>query len=531
MARVRRKGANGDCWFDEDAAERAVSFFPRFLVHVKGEWAGQPFELDTWQADEIIRPLFGWKRKDGTRRYRTVYVEVPRKNGKSNLSAGIALILLFADQEPGAEVFSAAADRDQANIVFDLAKQMVLASPDLSAISELYRRSIVVPRTGSAYHVLSADAHTKHGKNASGVIFDELHAQPNRELWDVLNTSTGARRQPVTVAITTAGYDRQSICWEVHEYARRAKEGIIKDDSFLSVIHGAEEDADWRDPKVWRAVNPGLGRSVKLDYIEQQARKAIESPSYQNTFRRLHLNQWTQQNSRFIDLDAWNACGSAPDIERLKGRYASAGLDLSSTTDLSAFVLLFPPTSEDDLAYDVVAWFWIPEDNLEKRTRRDGVPYDLWVRDGFIEATPGNIVDYDLIKRRIEEINERYYLQEVALDRWNATQIATQLDQEGLTVVPFGQGYRDMSAPTKDLEALILAKRVRHGGNPVLRWMADNVSVKQDPAGNLKPDKAKSNGRIDGIVALIMALGRANVNPPSGSIYGGAGPRIIALNN
>jgi phage terminase large subunit-like protein len=537
MARVGRKrrkvARDGAYWFDEEAADLAASFFPRFLQHVKGEWAGRPFELDTWQREQIIRPLFGWKRKDGTRRYRTVYVEVPRKNGKSNLSAGIALILLFTDREPGAEVYSCAADRDQAAIVFDLAKQMVESSPDLASISEIYRRSIVVPRTGSTYQVLSADAHTKHGKNASGVIFDELHAQPNRELWDVLTTSTGARRQPITVAITTAGFDRQSICWEIHEYARRVKEGIVEDDSFLPVIYGAAEDADWTDETIWRSVNPGLGVSVKLDYLRQEAKRAAETPSYQNTFRRLHLNQWTQQNSRFIDLALWNACNAAPDVAKLQGRYASAGLDLSSTTDLSALVLVFPPAKDDPGAergpIDVLAWFWMPEENVAKRSKKDGVPYDLWVRNRLIEATPGNIIDYDVIRKRINEIQGRFYLQEIAIDRWNATQLATQLQSDGFTIVPFGQGYRDMSAPTKDLEALIIAKRIRHGGNPVLRWMADNVSVKQDPAGNLKPDKAKSNGRIDGIVALIMALGRANVNPPYGSVYGSDGAGITLL--
>lgn len=532
MARVGRKRGkalrDGEFWFDEDAADRAVGFFPRFLIHVKGEWAGRPFELDAWQREQIIRPLFGWKRNDGTRRYRTVYVEVPRKNGKSSLVAGIALILLYADGEQGGEVYSCAADRDQAAIVFDLAKQMVVHSPELSAISEIYRRSIVVPRTASAYHVLSADAATKHGKNASGVIFDELHAQPNRELWDVLNTSTGARRQPVTMAITTAGYDRTSICFEIHDYACKVRDGIVRDDTFLPVIHGAKDDADWRDPEVWKATNPGLGVSVKLDYIEQQAKKAIETPTYQNTFRRLHLNQWTQQNTRFIDLAQWDGCNAPVDTEKLKQRWCSAGLDLSSTTDLSAFVLLFPPTKQDAF-YDVLARFWMPQDNVIERARRDRVPYDAWVRDGFIRATPGNVVDYDAIRDEIVSLRDDYYINELAIDRWNATQISTQLAEGGLTVVPFGQGFRDMSSPTKDFEALVVSKRLRHGGNPVLRWMADNVSVKQDPAGNFKPDKAKSTGRIDGIVALVMALGRANLNPPFGSIYGGSGPRFWAI--
>ncbi len=520
----------GEYRFDEDAADRAVTFFPRFLTHVKGEWAGRPFELDEWQRERIIRPLFGWKRADGTRRYRTVYVEVPRKNGKSNLSAGIALILLYADHEPGAEVYSAAADRDQAAIVFELAKSMVQSSPDLRAISEVYRRSIVVPRTGSAYHVLSADVKTKHGKNASGVIFDELHAQPNRELWDVLTTSTAARRQPVVVAITTAGYDRESICWEVHDYACKVRDGVVQDDSFLPVIYGAGTDEDWRDREVWRRVNPGLGVSIKLDYLEQEARRAAETPSYQNTFRRLHLDQWTQQNTRWIDLEVWDACGGPVDPEALRSRVCFAGLDLSTTTDLAAFVLLFPPDGEYT-DYRVVPYFWVPEETVAKRSKRDQVPYDAWVRDGLIEATEGNVADYDVIRKRINEVSHLFDLREIAVDRWNASQITSQLTADGFVMVPFGQGFRDMSGPTKELEAVLLSKRLRHAGNPVLRWMADNVSVRTDPAGNLKPDKAKSTGRIDGIVALIMALGRAVLQPEFVSVYDreGRGLYVIGL--
>jgi phage terminase large subunit-like protein len=337
-------------------------------------------------------------------------------------------------------------------------------------------------------------------------------------LWDVLNTSTGARRQPVTVAITTAGYDRTSICFEVHDYAIKVRDGIIQDDTFMTVIHGAKEDADWRDPAVWKAVNPGLGRSVKFDYIEQQARKAIETPTYQNTFRRLHLNQWTQQNTRFIDLDVWDAGNRSIDPAALQNQACFAGLDLSTTTDISAFVLLFPPV-DDGGEYTVLPYFWVPEENVDKRSKKDRVPYDVWVRDGFIEATPGNVIDYDTIRKRITELSTKFTIFDLAIDRWNATQISTQLEQDGFTVVPYGQGYRDMSAPTKNLEALLMSKRVRHGGNPVLRWMADNVSVKQDPAGNLKPDKAKSTGRIDGIVGMIMALGRANLNPEVRGTY------------
>jgi phage terminase large subunit-like protein len=507
MARLK-----SEHWFDEEAAELAVEFFPRFLRHVKGEWAGQPFELSPWQRDKIIRPIFGWKRKDGTRRYRTVYVEVPRKSGKSSLSAGIALILLYSDREMGGEVYSAAADRDQAAIVFDAAKSMVESSPELQAISDVYRRLIFVRRTSSVYRVLSADVPTKHGLNAHGIIFDELHAQRTRDLWDVLTTSTGARRQPLVVAITTAGFDRESLCWEVHNYACKVRDGVIQDDTFLPVIYGAADDEDWRDEKVWKQVNPGLGISIKLDYLRQEARKAAETPSYQNTFRRLHLNQWTQQNERWIDLAAWDACAGPVEVESLAKKRCFAGLDLSTTTDITACVLLFPPDKNAD-AFRLVPFFWVPEDTVAKRTRRDGVPYDAWVRDGLIETTPGNVVDYDRMRERIKKLRNQYYLVEIAIDRWNATQLAAQLQNDGHEVVGFGQGFRDMSSPTKELEKLVISKRLQHGGHPVLRWMADNVSVKQDPAGNLKPDKAKSTGRIDGIVASIMALGRFMAKP------------------
>src|SRR5437867_9476418 len=334
-------------WFDEEAAERACSFFEDMLVHVKGEWAGQPFVLEPWQRD-IARSLFGWKRRDGTRRYRIAYIEVPKKNGKSTLVAGIGLYLLTADGEQGGEVYSAAADREQAAIVFSTAKSVVQASPELAARCETYHRSIVVPRTGSSYKVLSADVPTKHGLNPSGILFDELHAQPNRELWETLVTGGAARRQPLVVAITTAGYDRQSICYELHDHAVKVRDGIIHDDAFLPVIYAADEAGDWTDPKVWKKANPSLGVSVKVDFIREECERAKENPRKQNSFRRLHLNQWTEQSTRWIDMGVWAECAGAVDAEALQGRICYAGLDLSSTTDLSAFVLLFPPKEKDE---------------------------------------------------------------------------------------------------------------------------------------------------------------------------------------
>jgi len=513
-------------WFDEQAAAVAVAFFERLLVHVKGEWAGQPFLLLPWQK-KIVRDVFGWKRPDGTRRYRTVYIEVPRKNGKSNLAAGLALYMLFLDDEPGAEIYSAAADTDQAAIVFDLAKQMVEASPALEARSEVYKRSIVVPATRSVYRVVSADAYTKHGFNAHGVVFDELHAQPNRELWDVLTTATGARRQPLVIAITTAGYDRESICWEQHEYARKVAEGIIEDDTFYPAIWAADEDDDWLDEEVWKKANPSLGHTLKWEYLRGEARRAQQSPAYQNTFRRLHLNQWTQQETRWLPMEAWNACAHEVDEEALAGWVGYGGLDLASSVDIAAFEIVFPPREEGDL-WRVVSRFWIPEENIVERARRDRVPYDAWVRDGYITATPGNVIDYAFIMAEIERLGEMYDIREIAFDRWGAVQISTALEERGFTMVQFGQGFRSMSPPTKELLRLVLEGKIAHGGHPVLRWMADNLVVDTDPAGNVKPNKKKSREKIDGMVALIMALDRATRHAAEGgSVYETRGIRTL----
>jgi phage terminase large subunit-like protein len=520
-----RDSSRDNFWVDEAAAAKACEFFERFLRHAKGEWAGQRFALSEWQRRDIIRPIFGWKRPDGTRKYRKVYVEVPRKNGKSTLGAGIALYLLFSDGEPGAEIYSAAADREQAAIIFDVARQMVDQDSDLRSRCEVFRRSIVVGKTGSAYHVLSADAPTKHGKNSHGVLFDELHAQPDRELYDVLKTSTGSRRQPLFVMFTTASYDKTSICWEEHEYATPLLAGSIHDDTYLPIIYAADQDEDWTDPKVWAQANPGLGESVLIQYLQDECNRAKESPAYQNTFRRLHLNQWTEQAERFLDMSSWDECAGQVDPSELEGCPCWAGLDSASTIDITAFVLCF---ADQDGSYSWLPFFWVPEESIQKRSMKDRIQYDDWEKLGFIESTPGNVCDYDHIRERIKQLAEKYRIQAIAYDRWNASQLVTQLMNDGATMVPFGQGYQSMSAPTKELIKLVISRKLRHGGNPVLRWMASNVASKQDPAGNQKPDKAKSSEKIDGIVAEIMALGRAMVGggKPS-SIYEERGPIFV----
>ena len=512
-------------WYDDRAAEMAARFFSRLLRHTKGEWAGQGFALQAWQ-ETIVRDVFGWKRPDGTRKYRRVYIEVPRKNGKSTLSAGLALLLLFADNEPGAEVYSAAADREQAAIVFDQAKQMVVGSPALARYAEVYKRAIVVGETMSSYKVLSSDVGTKHGLNAHGVIFDELHAQPNRELWDVLTTSQGSRRQPLVVAITTAGFDRQSICWEQHEYARQVLAGVIEDEAFYGYIAAAEEGDDWTDPAVWAKANPSMGVTVQEEYLRAEAERARQVPAYQNTFRRLHLNQWTQQEERWLDLGVWDGCAGAVDEEELAGRLCYGGLDLASTTDIAAFVLVFPPAGGDD-RYVVVPRFWIPRDNMVERARRDRVPYDAWVRDGLMSATPGNVIDFQRIVGEIRALAKRYKVAEVAFDRWGAVQVSQELAGAGLTMVQFGQGFASMASPTKELLRLALERKLAHGGQPVLRWMADNMTVEMDAAGNVKPSKKKSREKIDGMVALIMGLDRALRNETRPSVYEGRGLVVI----
>ena len=505
-------------WFDKKAADKAVYFFEHYLSHVKGEHAGKPFELHDWQKEKLIRPIFGWKREDGLRKYRTVYLEVPRKNGKSTLGAGIALCLLFIDGEQGAEVYSAAAETEQAAIVFDVAKKMIEGNAKLSSLSKAFKRTITVEHSGSFYRVLSADAKSKHGFNAHGIVFDELHAQPNRELWDVLTTSTGARTQPLVVAITTAGYDRNSICWELHTYADQVARGIIKDESFLSVIYGAEEGDDWTSPKVWAKANPGLGRTIRLDYLETECKKAQEVPAYENTFRRLHLNQWTQQDVRWVPMRIWDSTAIR---ETDFSGPCFTGIDLSRTTDLCAVVHVFPKMNADKIPeYHVLPRFWLPGEAIENKERKDRVPYREWARQGHIKLCPGGTINYDYIFEQLKLDSSIFDIKEVAFDRWGASEIVRRLEDEiSLKVIEFGQGYAMMSPPTKEALKLIIEGRIIHGGNPILRWNADNVVVEQDAAGNVKPSKAKSAQRIDGFVAMIMGIDRALRHKQNINIY------------
>ena len=498
-----------DSHYDVDAADYAVSFI-ECLCHTKGTWAGKPFELIDWQ-EQIIRDLFGTLKPNGYRQFNTAYVEIPKKMGKSELAAAVALLLTCGDGEERAEVYGCAADRQQATIVFDVAADMVRMCPALNKRVKILasQKRIIYTPTNSFYQVLSAEAYSKHGFNIHGVVFDELHTQPNRKLFDVMTKGSGdARMQPLYFLITTAGTDTNSICYETHQKAKDILEGRKIDPTFYPVIYGADESDAWTDPKVWKKANPSLGITVGIDKVKAACESAKQNPGEENSFRQLRLNQWVKQAVRWMPMEKWDACSYAVYPDELEGRVCYGGLDLSSTTDITAFVLVFPPQDEDD-KYAILPYFWVPEDTLELRVRRDHVPYDVWERQGFLQTTEGNVVHYGYIEKFIERLGEKYNIREIAFDRWGAVQMVQNLESMGFTVVPFGQGFKDMSPPTKELMKLTLEERLAHGGHPVLRWMMDNIYIRTDPAGNIKADKEKSTEKIDGAIATIMGLDRA----------------------
>lgn len=446
--------------------------------------------------------------------------------GKSELAAAVALLLTCGDGEERAEVYGCAADRGQASIVFEVAADMIRMCPALNKRCKILtasKRIIYLPKN-SFYQVLSAEAYSKHGFNIHGVVFDELHTQPNRKLFDVMTKGSGdARMQPLYFLITTAGTDTKSICYETHQKAKDIILGRKLDSTFYPVIYGADENDDWTDPKVWKKANPSLGITVGIDKVRVAFESARQNPAEENTFRQLRLNQWVKQAVRWMPMEKWEACKADFSPKRLEGRVCYGGLDLSSSTDITAFVLVFPPTDTDENYY-ILPFFWIPEENLERRVAKDHVPYDIWEQQGFIQTTEGNVIHYGFIENFIDELGKKYNIKEIAFDRWGAVQMTQNLENLGFTVIPFGQGFKDMSPATKELMNLVLGKKIRHNGQPVLHWMMDNVCVRTDPAGNIKMDKSKSTEKIDGAVATVMALDRAIRNGTSTeSIYDSRG--------
>lgn len=508
-----------DYYYDRKAADRVIRFFANHVMHTKGSFAGKAFVLEPWQRKATKR-FFGWKRREnGTRKFRVMFVFVPRKNGKSTWGAGIANYLLHADGEIGAEIVSAAADTEQANVIFSIAKDMNDADSTLRNRGKSFRRSLVVHETGSIYKVISADAHTKHGANLHGIIFDELHTQPSRDLYDVLKTSTGARLQPVEIYMTTAGFDRKSICYEIYDYAKGVAEGNIDDPSFMPLIYEAKTEDDWTQETTWRKANPNFGISVFKQYIEKEVREAKSKPAQVNTFRRLHLNIWTESDVRAINMIKWRECGDIQITqEELAGKPCWAGLDLSSTNDLTALALVFKVRD----MWVAKMRFWCPQQFIkEKMAAKTGrVPYDLWVQQGHLIPTPGGRVDYGWIRKELNTFYNVYDIREIAVDPWNGHQLSTELENEdGFTVVHVRQGIFSLNAPTKEFISAVSEVKFAHLDNPVLTWNAGNLSTEEDAAGNLKPSKKVSGDKIDGCVAIITALSRALVALNQSSVY------------
>lgn len=528
-------GAARGLHFDVKTAEWAIAF-PQLLRHYKGEWGpipgvraqGLPITLEPWEKF-VIGALFGWKRADGTRRFRQLYLEVAKKNGKTLLAAVIALLLAFFDKEPGAEVYAIATKKDQAKLVWNDAKQMVERNPRLKKRLQTLALTITDIRSASFFKPLGRDSDQgEQGINAHGVIIDELHVLEDRDSVDNAETATSARRQPVVVKITTAGVKRESIWAEERADAVAVVEGRADDDSMLVLVYTLDEGDDPFDEAVWPKANPNLNVSVKLDTLREQAAVAKRSPGKLAAFLRFRMNVPTGVTTRALDIDEWDACAGLADGEDYHdfearifkgGRSGYGGLDLASVMDLTAFLFL---ARTDEGTYQLLARFYCPEEGIHERSKRDGVPYADWVRDGYLVATPGNVTDYDYIEHDILALGEAHTIGEIGYDRWNATQLATNLMAEGAAMMAISQTHAGLAPAWRELTKLILERQIEHGGHPILRWMAGNVETETDPAGNEKPSKRHSTERIDGMVALDMALGRWMAHGEAPSVWSAA---------
>lgn len=495
-------------YFDLNDASAAVEFYP-LLRQSKGQWAGKPFVLSDWESF-IIWNIFGWKRKaTGKRRFTKSYAEVPRKNGKSTLGAGTGLLLLIGDEEAGAEIYSSATRRDQAKIVFEEAKAMVKGTPELKGALEVYQNAIAWPEKRCKFEPLARSDKSSDGLNPHGNIIDELHAHVDRTFFDVLTTGSGAREQPLDFIITTAGQGEGTICKEMHDYAvtvlESYKDPAYSDNNLFTYIASLDWDDgdDWTDETLWKKANPNLGVSLSAEYLRRQVTEARISPARKNAVLRLHFNKWVSASARAIEANDWDACPSEINYDELKGRACFGGLDLAKVDDLSALALVFPAP---DGSAKALCKFYCPGDDIAARAR-GGVPYDVWREQGLITATPGNTTDYDFIQADVMEMSAAYDIRGIAFDRMFAAPLVNRLMDNGIEMVPFGQGFYSMAAPVAEVLRLIKSRQLNHGGNPVLRWNALNAVTVADPAGSLKFDKGKSAEKIDGLVALTMAAG------------------------
>lgn len=500
--------SNNRFFYSDGEAEQAAFFFEEFCRHGKGPLAGEPFRLAGWQRD-LARSLFGCKRPDGRRRYRYVWVEVPRKGGKSTFAAAIGLYMLMVDPEPGAEIIIAAGNAEHAGICFNIARDMVLRDPDLADACVVYRNRLVYK--DAHLRVIASRQDPVQGGNISCLLFDDVYLQPSRDLHDKLITSMAARSQPLTLYFTAAGSGQTSLAWQLHDYATRVAAGDVDDPTWLVKIFGASPDADWTDPAVWRAAHPGIGVSVAEEFIAEECRRAQQTPGFVGTFRQLYLNTWGQERARWLNMQHWDACDGRPiDLAALAGRDCYAGLDLSTTTDLTALVLVF---LDDEGTYTAIPYAFCPAETIHERGRRDRVDYRAWQEQGFLIATEGNTVDHRAIRATILQAARTFRLREIAYDRWNSSMLVSHLISDGFNCVPVAQSNAAMNAPARELERILAEGRLRHGGNPMLRWCAGNAIAHVDPSGDIRPSKSKSTERIDLLVAMLMALSRHRVAP------------------
>jgi phage terminase large subunit-like protein len=504
-----KKGPHRGLFFCEDSARRALLMFG-FLRHSKGEWSGQPIDLEPWQA-WIIACVFGWKHQDtDKRRFRTVYEEIARKNGKTTKLAGIGLYGLTKDDEGGPEIYAAATKRDQARILFDEAARMVKQSKPLRRRLDAQQHRIISPTNFGKFEPLSADGNTMDGLNPHLALVDELHAHKTPEVWDVLKSALGARSQPLIWAITTAGFNKNGICYEVRDYAIKVLTGVIDDDAFFSMIFTLDDGDDWQDESNWIKANPNLGVSVDLDYLREQARQAAVMPTAKTNFLTKHLNIWVTGSSTWCNIERWQSCGIDYKPDELEPVEVYLGLDLASVSDIASLGGIMVMS---DGSWKTFGKHYLPEEAVDANIRKSTVPFRQWHEQGWLTLTPGNVIDYNWIKADILAFMERYNVKEIAFDRWNSSQLVNDLMEVNAPMVAFGMGYASMNAPMKELERRYLAKEIEHPNDPVLSWAMSNVVADQDPAGNVKPAKNKSTEKIDPAVALMMAIGRAMVAP------------------
>lgn len=515
---LREAGKRG-FYFDAKKADRAIRFFS-LLKLSQGEWSGMTFTLAPWQQF-ILWCIFGWRRiADKLRRFRMVHIEIARKNGKTTFAAGVALRLLLADGEAGAEVYAAATKREQSAIVFNEAKRMIRKSPDLRSEVETGKHAIYIEESGAKFVPLGADYNTLDGLNVHGAIVDELHAHKKSGVLDVLDSGTGSRRQPMIFMITTAGLTRVGIGYDMHVRAEKVLEGVYSDDTFFTIIYSIDEGDDWQDERCWAKANPNIGVSVKPDDLRRKAVRAHQMAGFQNEFLSKHMNIWTQQATRWLKMDKWKRCLAPIPDESLRGRRCFGGLDLSRRLDVTALAYLFPPI-EADPRWRLKCRFWVPEATALEREQRDKVPYNTWGKQGHLLLTAGDVVDYDAVKAQVAADSQMFDVVEIGYDPYNATQTVLQMQEEGATLVEVSQRIGTLNSPTKEFEKFVVCGDLAHDGNPVMDWMASNVAVVSDANGNIRPCKKRSTECIDGIAAAVTALARGmlDIGEDSGSVY------------